>query len=155
MIRERRGIHHDRIRVLRLRAVLNLSIRSSTNSHPHVASMFSLTHVFGDASRSPERIATTDQNKQGSIYAGVDYIILMLCRGTCGTQLYQNLSCSSVVFQEQGPHEAAKVVYALVRPALMRLTKHDSMTPPPLPVPSAPVPQPCFGKLRDGSCLQK
>ena len=64
--------------------------------------------------------------------------------------------------QEQGPREAAMVVYALVRPAFMRLMKHDPLTlldesilpPPPLPIPSAPVPQPCLGKLRDGSCLQ-
>ena len=46
--------------------------------------------------------------------------------------------------QKQGPREAAMVVYALVRPAFMRLMKHDPLTlldefilpPPPLPIPS-------------------
>ena len=118
--------------------------------------MLSLSLVFGDTSHAPEHDATTNQNVQDShLHRGALCIAHDL-------QMRMRNAIVSEAFMKQGPCEAAVVVYALVRPAFMRLMKHDPLTlldefillPPPLPIPSAPVPQPCLGKLRDGSCLQ-
>ena len=124
--------------------------------------MLSLSLVFGDTSHAPEHDATTSQNVQDShLHKGALYIAhdwQMHLRNAIVSEPLMKQLCS----QEQGPPEAALVVYALVRPAFMRLMEHDPLTlldefmllPPPVPIPSAPVPQPCLGKLRDGSCLE-
>ena len=137
-------------------------MRSSVDSHSRVVSMLSLNLVFGDTSHAPEHDATTNQNVQAShLRKGALYIahdLQMRMRNAIVSEALMKQFCS----QEQGPREAAMVVYALVRPACMRLMKHDPLTlldefillPPLLPIPSAPVPQPCLGTLRDGSCLQ-
>ena len=110
----------------------------------------------------PDHDATTSQNAQDSyLHRGALYIahdLQMHMRNAIVSEPLMKQLCS----QEQGPREAAMVVYALVRPAFMRLMERDPLTlldefillPPLLPIPSAPVPQSCLGKLRDGSCFQ-
>ena len=99
--------------------------------------------------------------QDSSLHRGALYIahdLQMHMRNAIVSEPLMKHLCS----QEQGPREAAMVVYALVRPAFMRLMERDPLTlldefillPPPLPIPSAPVPQSCLGKLRDGSCFQ-
>ena len=123
--------------------------------------MLSLTHVFGDTGHSPER---DDRPKHARLHL---YTCGRLTKCSCFAETHAERDGIrtlhvAALFPRTGPREAAVVVDALVRPALMRLMKHDPIAlldefilpPPPLPVLPAPVPQPCFGKLRDGSCLQ-
>ena len=159
MTRAHRGIHHDPCSEA---SCCTKPIRSSINSHSRVVSMLSLTLVSGDTSHAPEHDATTNQNVQDShLHRGALYIahdLQMHMRNAIVPEPLMKQLCS----QEQGPREAAMVVYPLVHPAFMRLMEHDPLTlldefillSPPLPIPSAPVPQSRLGKLRDGSCLQ-